>query len=137
MSDNQTPDGRPNWIDGTANQNFRATLRGVDEGHYTWRQDDGSFEVVSHDQPGVRYTIFYRAIGMERRVQFSCDCIGGQHFRMCKHAGLVGMRLEREGLATWSTGHWNATEKAVELASQAAAKIPAPADPFEGLEERW
>lgn len=96
-----------------------AELRAVEEGHHArWDADRGVFLVKSDTGPRT-YEVSVQAVVYaddSAVLRFSCTCLGSSRGRgdkpvRCKHAALVGRRLERSGLATWDgdTAPWRPT----------------------------
>lgn len=87
----------------------RAEVRAVEEGHRAFDNGDGTFRVVSDTREGVAYTV-RPVLGSTPKAMclISCDCPAGRNARNrtcpCKHAALVGRRLEREGKLRFDTG---------------------------------
>ncbi|HKE97441.1 MAG TPA: hypothetical protein VKG45_00710 [Actinomycetes bacterium] len=115
-----------------------AETRAVEEGHLARVLADGSVLVKAESRPGS-YLVRIRAVDAGV-VKFSCTCASGWHRRAlavpCKHAALVGRRLEREGLARWRAGAWYLRGRAAlrtALASirsrPARARVPAGVQP--------
>ena len=111
---------------------FGAEQRAVEEGHRAFVQSNGSFRVVSDTKPDTSYNVTYWGVAHIGLIHFHCTCPAGvnrPHIPVpCKHAALVGRRLEREGFARWQGGEWFVTDKALAL-------VPAESvdDPFEGI----
>jgi hypothetical protein len=90
-----------------------AEMRAVEQGHRARLQADGSI-LVKSDSQGGSYRV--RVHGVEDGVLvFDCTCPSGDYRAYlpvpCKHAALVGRRLEREGRATWQNGTWRPREQ--------------------------
>jgi len=98
---------------GAAAYTLAAEVRAVEQGHRARLQPDGSILVKADSQSGS-YRV--RVHGVERGVLvFACTCPSGDYRAYlpvpCKHAALVGRRLEREGRATWQDGAWRPRER--------------------------
>ncbi len=92
-----------------------AEIRAVEEGHHARVLPDGSILVKADSQPGS-YRV--RIEGIQAGiVVLRCTCPSGDYRGNlpvpCKHAALVGRRLEREGLARWRDGAWRPRRPAV------------------------
>lgn len=91
---------------------IRAEVRAVEEGHKSWKVAEDTYEVVSDSTPGLRHRVTRQGEAPGAWIIMTCTCPAGQHAtarregasRMvpCKHAALVGRRLEREGVAVWN-----------------------------------
>lgn len=114
---------------------LRAEIRAIEEGHKCWADTHGpdTYEVVSHEQPDVRYRLRTTHHFPGSVIRVSCTCPSGVHRAEvpipCKHAALVARRLERAGEAEWRDGWWwdTRTEDYDETIDGH------PDDPFEGL----
>lgn len=128
-----------------AERNIDAEVRGVEEGHRAFVQDDGSIEVISDTHHEKQYRVTYRASTIDGLVSFECKpkgnrCYKDDHLATsprpglvgCKHAAIAARRLEREGLITLFEGIWFVTEDVLAI-ERARIAAMLPADPFEGL----
>ena len=91
-----------------------AEVRAVEEGHLARVLPDGSVLVKAESRPGS-YRVRIRGVA-SGVVVLGCTCPSGSYRTElpvpCKHAALVGRRLEREGLAVWHAGVWRLRERA-------------------------
>lgn len=91
----------------------RAEVRGVESERKAWKIDESTYEVLSESRHGVRYRVLRSGRQPGAWIILTCSCPAGQHAQArregaarmvpCKHAALVGRRLEREGQAVWDT----------------------------------
>jgi hypothetical protein len=99
-----------------------AEVRAVEEGHLARVLPDGSVLVKADSRPGSYLVRIRRVTGGV--VGFACTCPSGTYRPdrpvPCKHAALVGRRLEREGLATFHGGRWLVRERTALRAALAA-----------------
>jgi hypothetical protein len=100
-----------------------AEVRAVEEGHLARVLGDGSVLVKADSRPGS-YRVWIRRVD-HGLVLLGCTCPSGAYRTElpvpCKHAALVGRRLEREGLAEWDAGVWRVRERASLRAALGAA----------------
>ncbi len=141
---------------------FRAEMRAIEQGHRAFLLGGAcgdqkrsahatrakveevtrlDFKVVSNCRHGLKhYQKAFLQPGNRLPVKIDCTCEAG-HFRAwgpipCKHAALVGRRLERDGFAEWHDGLWwhPAAWARVQLFEAETAHVDEhPDDPFEGL----
>ena len=81
----------------------RAEVRAVEQGHKSYVGRNGTYRVVSDTRAGVAYTVTpYLTDEPGAWVFINCTCPASARSTRsrlcpCKHAALVGRRLEREG----------------------------------------
>lgn len=111
---------------------FDAEVRAIEEGHRARATHEADVYLVKSDTSDKSYRVTYTVLGyLEDMLHFHCDCKSGQNRQHlpipCKHATLIGRRLEREGRAVWSDGMFYALNYVHDW-------VPAqPSDAFSGL----
>jgi len=88
---------------------FGAEQRAVEEGHLARKSGVNNVFLVKSDTSPSTYEVSWIVLGyLDNLVHFSCTCKSGQNRQHlpipCKHAALVGRRLEREKIARWIDG---------------------------------
>lgn len=104
-----------------ARKRLAAQVRAVENPRLARIQPDGSIHILSETDASVSYRVEFFGVsaGEGYVTRFRCSCPAGVQGVHCKHAARAGLRLEREGLVTYSTeeGEWFVTDKSRSLGS--------------------
>lgn len=129
----------------TQERTLAAEARAIEAGHHAIL-DGNTIRVCSDSTPGLHWLVTAEAVpfagaGIVFRCTpddwtlaqgrgHTCAVSAAPGAVPCMHAALAARRLEREGLARWTAGEWQVTDRTVELVR---ATLPVVDDPFEGL----